>query len=284
MNKFNLDDIIVLTDKNVMVYVLYWNFRICCNELVNGEISLLKSIIKNSNSNSNSNSVIFDVGAAGSKFPLYSETHFFHLFDKWKINDLNNFNYNTEFVKINNHYLSDCNNDECLTIDEYCNRNNIDEIEFLKIDTDGNDLKILQGAKHMLSSIKMIQFEYDMFYKTHNVNIYDVFDLLKDWHIFRISAEGLQKITVPIENDYLYSNFFASKEYPTQIIENFEILLDSNILYRSKDEIINLYKKLYDNSTPQQFHNFDPSVVTTKLKSNIDIDSVKRNYYRIYEK
>ena len=80
MNKFNLDDIIVLTDKNVMVYVLYWNFRICCNELVNGEISLLKSIIKNTNSNSNS--VIFDVGAAGSKFPLYSETHFFHLFDK----------------------------------------------------------------------------------------------------------------------------------------------------------------------------------------------------------
>lgn len=49
MNKFSLDDIIVLTDKNVMVYVLYWNFRICCNELVNGEFTLLKSIIKNSN-------------------------------------------------------------------------------------------------------------------------------------------------------------------------------------------------------------------------------------------
>jgi FkbM family methyltransferase len=48
------------------------------------------------------------------------------------------------------------------TIDEYCREKGITKIDFLKIDAEGFDYKILIGAKEMLKrgKIKYIQFEY----------------------------------------------------------------------------------------------------------------------------
>ena len=48
------------------------------------------------------------------------------------------------------------------TIDEYCKEHSIDSIDFVKIDTEGYDYKVLLGAKDMLKQnrIKYIQFEY----------------------------------------------------------------------------------------------------------------------------
>jgi FkbM family methyltransferase len=48
------------------------------------------------------------------------------------------------------------------TIDEYCKEHSIDSIDFVKIDTEGYDYRVLLGAKDMLKQdrIKCIQFEY----------------------------------------------------------------------------------------------------------------------------
>jgi len=48
------------------------------------------------------------------------------------------------------------------TIDAYCKEHDIDCIDFVKIDTEGYDYKVLLGAKDLLESskIKYIQFEY----------------------------------------------------------------------------------------------------------------------------
>jgi hypothetical protein len=48
------------------------------------------------------------------------------------------------------------------TIDEYCKENDVDRIDFLKIDAEGLDYRILLGAKRMIEDnrIKYIQFEY----------------------------------------------------------------------------------------------------------------------------
>lgn len=46
------------------------------------------------------------------------------------------------------------------TLDEYCEENGIDSIEFLKIDTEGYDYRVLVGAERMLERTKYIQFEY----------------------------------------------------------------------------------------------------------------------------
>lgn len=45
------------------------------------------------------------------------------------------------------------------TIYNYCQQKNIKQIDFLKVDAEGMDYKILEGAYEMLPNIKHIQFE-----------------------------------------------------------------------------------------------------------------------------
>lgn len=46
------------------------------------------------------------------------------------------------------------------TIDSYVNKHKVERIDFLKIDTEGFDYKVLRGAKRTLSKIKYIQYEH----------------------------------------------------------------------------------------------------------------------------
>lgn len=50
------------------------------------------------------------------------------------------------------------------TIDEFCNRENIFKIDFLKVDTEGHDLEVLKGAEEMLRKrmIDIVQVEAGM--------------------------------------------------------------------------------------------------------------------------
>tara|TARA_R110000868_G_scaffold293520_1_gene553986 strand:+ start:48 stop:731 length:684 start_codon:yes stop_codon:yes gene_type:complete len=57
-------------------------------------------------------------------------------------------------------YKSDGYPQKLRTLDQYCEENNITSIDFLKIDTEGYDFKVLAGAKDILNHTKYIQFEY----------------------------------------------------------------------------------------------------------------------------
>ncbi len=46
------------------------------------------------------------------------------------------------------------------TLDGYCLEKDIKKIDFLKIDTEGYDFKVLQGAKRMIPHCKYIQYEF----------------------------------------------------------------------------------------------------------------------------
>jgi FkbM family methyltransferase len=46
-------------------------------------------------------------------------------------------------------------NIECKTLDKYCELNNIDEIDFIKIDVEGGEKTIFEGASRMLSNKKV---------------------------------------------------------------------------------------------------------------------------------
>lgn len=48
------------------------------------------------------------------------------------------------------------------TLDEYCLTNKIQSIDYLKIDTEGNELKILDGAKITLRNVKFLEAEASM--------------------------------------------------------------------------------------------------------------------------
>lgn len=68
------------------------------------------------------------------------------------------------------------------TGDSFCQENNINNIDFLKIDTEGYEGHVLRGFEHMLSSgkIHVIQFEYNRACIFANFILKNFYDLLKE--------------------------------------------------------------------------------------------------------
>jgi FkbM family methyltransferase len=80
------------------------------------------------------------------------------------------------------------------TLEAFCDSNDVDRIDFVKIDTEGNEYRILCGAKKMLDSgqIKIIQFEFNEMNVISRVFLKDFFDLLADvYHLYRLDTSRL---------------------------------------------------------------------------------------------
>jgi FkbM family methyltransferase len=84
------------------------------------------------------------------------------------------------------------------TLDNFCFSNDIDKINFLKIDTEGHDIEVLKGAKKMLSNhrIDFVQSEVTTDYenelhrsmckmikymKKHGYKVYGFYDQTNEW-------------------------------------------------------------------------------------------------------
>ena len=66
------------------------------------------------------------------------------------------------------------------TLDAYCNENNIQHIDFLKIDAQGFEIECLKGCSSMLSKVKILKCELSFFdfYEKSNT-FYDLENLIK---------------------------------------------------------------------------------------------------------
>lgn len=100
-------------------------------------------------------------------------------------------------------------------LDKFCADNNIDFIHFLKIDTEGCEWDLIQGADRLITDKKIafIQFEYGGTYPDADITLYQVYAYLtaKEYAIFRITADGLIHIPewrAELENFHL-SNYLA---------------------------------------------------------------------------
>ena len=62
---------------------------------------------------------------------------------------------------------------------DYCNINGVDSVDFLKIDVEGMDFKVLKGFEDLLGAVKIIQFEYGIFNIASRALLLDVFNLLE---------------------------------------------------------------------------------------------------------
>lgn len=104
------------------------------------------------------------------------------------------------------------------SLDKFCRIHNIQKIDFLKIDTEGNEWGVLLGAKQLISDGKIdtIQFEYGGCYLDSCTKLEDVYKFLKSegFHIYRLGA--LRPIEVdawkPSLENFQYSNYVASKQ------------------------------------------------------------------------
>jgi len=101
------------------------------------------------------------------------------------------------------------------TIDNFCLINNINNISFLKIDVEGNELNVLIGAQKLIEAGKIdyIQFEYGGTYIDADIFLKDIFDFFKNkpYLIHKIMQKDIIKIEKydqELEN-FQYSNFLA---------------------------------------------------------------------------
>lgn len=101
------------------------------------------------------------------------------------------------------------------TLDNFCTTHAIDSIDFLKIDTEGAEVAILQGAVHLLQNhkIKYVQFEYGGTYADAHTTLQEAYRLLSlcQYDVYRIVGNGLIHISEwrdTLEN-YRYSNYLA---------------------------------------------------------------------------
>ena len=103
---------------------------------------------------------------------------------------------------------------EINTIDDFCKKNRIQEIDFFKLDTEGHELSILNGAKKMIkdNAIRFIQFEFGGCNIDARTYFQDFFYLLKEkYYIYRILKDDFYRIDSykEIYELFLTTNFLA---------------------------------------------------------------------------
>lgn len=100
------------------------------------------------------------------------------------------------------------------TIDVYSAMHDIKQIDLLKIDCEGYDLKVLMGCEEMMSNgkIRSIQFEYGSGWRQAGSTLKAAYSLLirNQYNVYVLSSKGLLPFNVDNFGEFFeYSNFFA---------------------------------------------------------------------------
>lgn len=120
------------------------------------------------------------------------------------LRDANGSKQNTQVEKVNFEAL-----------DHFCAKNNINNISFLKIDTEGNELSVLKGAEQYIKEgrIDAIQFEYGGTYIEAGTLLKDVFEFFENrpYDIFKMMQDKLKKCDSYAEDleNLQYANYVA---------------------------------------------------------------------------
>ena len=201
-----------------------------CNSKTNGEEKFFMAIKNNIN-------IIFDVGCRdNSEYINFSgEVHYFDPINKFieilknqtnlnKISYFNNFGlgnenkevyyyprYESFYNRINSCRINDDSNKILLNIkkgNDYVINKKIQNIDFLKIDTEGYELEVLQGFEDFLINIKIIQFEYGGTFLDNNIKLIDVIKYLesKGFYNFSYLTNNGPILITDFKDHYQYCN------------------------------------------------------------------------------
>ena len=111
--------------------------------------------------------------------------------------------------------------------DEYMISNNIENIDFLKIDTEGYELKVMKGFGEKLKNNNIIQFEYGGTYKDSETTLRETISYLEQFGFCNFSYlthYGTERI-IDFTDHYRYCNIVCiNKNLDAIIIDEFKQL------------------------------------------------------------
>lgn len=114
---------------------------------------------------------------------------------------------------------------------KYCEENNVNEIDFIKIDVEGAEVDVINGCESLLESksIKYIQIEYSPHYKLNNYKFIDIIKFVNayGYQVFSTEVEGMEMTVDNFVEDYRLENF---------IIKNMEITENWNGEFKKNTE------------------------------------------------
>ena len=97
------------------------------------------------------------------------------------------------------------------SLDSYCSKYNITEIDFIKIDTEGYEKEVFEGAKMVFEQLrpKFIQIEMGLHQLFRNTSLNYFYEKLSGYEVFQLVPNGWVKRDSkdPYSNIYHYSNF-----------------------------------------------------------------------------
>ena len=97
------------------------------------------------------------------------------------------------------------------SLDDFCKLNNIFEIDLIKIDTEGFEKEVFDGAKETFSKLKpkFIQVEYNWHHLFRNTSLYFFSEKLPNYNVYQLIYNNMRKIDPkhPYANLYMFSNF-----------------------------------------------------------------------------
>ena len=102
-----------------------------------------------------------------------------------------------------------------VTIDDYCRQHGVQHIDFMKIDVEGYEFAVLNGAKEMISAgrIQAIQFEFNEMNVTGRTFLQDFMNALgNNYCIYRILPHGRLELKTHnhwFNEQYAYQNILA---------------------------------------------------------------------------
>ena len=119
--------------------------------------------------------------------------------------------YQSFYNRTNSCYISDDDNKILLDIKkgkDYIIDNNIKNIDFLKIDTEGYELNVIKGFEDYIENIKIIQFEYGGTFLDNKTKLIDVINYLeqKGFHKFSYLTSNGTEIITDFSDHYQYCN------------------------------------------------------------------------------
>ena len=101
------------------------------------------------------------------------------------------------------------------TLDDYVIKNGIDRIDLLKIDVEGHETRVIEGAANLIKKkmIKCIQFEYNNNWASAEFTLQNIYNLLSEfgYKFYRLAIWG--KIPIKTYNkkldNYRHSNYIS---------------------------------------------------------------------------